>query len=91
MQFDIAYFSDLLAVDTQHRDAAVALVKIGAFVVGTGQDHHDSHVALRVSLPKFRFVRIDGVARRGSDTQQCLRTSRSDVCRASPPQARRSA
>jgi hypothetical protein len=38
-------------VDTQHRDAAVALVKIGAFVVGTGQDRRESHVALRVSLP----------------------------------------
>src|SRR5882724_2889903 len=43
----------------------------------------------QVSLPKSRFVRIDGVARQGSDTQQCLRTSRSDVCRACPSQARR--
>src|SRR5260370_14305798 len=42
----------------------------------------------RLSLPKSRFVRIDGVARQGSDTQQCLRTSRSDVCRACPSQAR---
>jgi hypothetical protein len=42
-----------------------------------------------LSLPKSRFVRIDGVARQGSDTQQCLRTSRSDVCRACPSQARR--
>ena len=42
-----------------------------------------------LSLPKSRFVRIDGVVRRGSDTQQCLRTSRSDVCRACPSQARR--
>jgi hypothetical protein len=44
---------------------------------------------LFLSLPKSRFVRIDGVARQGSDTQQCLRTSRSDVCRACPFQARR--
>jgi hypothetical protein len=43
----------------------------------------------QLSLPKSRFVRIDGVARQGSDTQQCLRTSRSDVCRARPSQARR--
>jgi hypothetical protein len=42
-----------------------------------------------VSLPKSRFVRIDGGARQGSDTQQCLRTSRSGVCRACPSQARR--
>src|SRR6266568_9638337 len=45
--------------------------------------------ARSLSLPKSRFVRIDGVARQGSDTQQCLRTSRSDVCRACPSQARR--
>jgi hypothetical protein len=34
-------------------------------------------------------VHIDGVARQGSDTQQRLRTSRSDLCRACPSQARR--
>src|SRR6266516_906754 len=37
----------------------------------------------------LRFVHIDGVARQGSDTQQRLRTSRSDLCRACPSQARR--
>src|SRR6516162_3197377 len=41
-----------------------------------------------LSLPKTRFVRIDGEARQGSDTQQCLRTARSGVCRVRPCQAR---
>src|SRR6516162_2659612 len=33
---------------------------------------------------KVRFVHIDGVARRGSGEQQCLRTARSHACRAHP-------
>ena len=41
------------------------------------------------SLPKTRFVRIDGEVRQGSDTQQCLRTARSGVGRARPSQAKR--
>jgi hypothetical protein len=36
-----------------------------------------------------RFVRIDGVARQGSDAQQCLRTARSGACRERPSRAKR--
>src|SRR6516162_3129828 len=46
-QLNITYLGDFLAIDTQHRSAAVALVEIGAFVVGALQDHRHSHVALR--------------------------------------------
>jgi hypothetical protein len=31
---------------------------------------------MRLSLPKSRFVRIDGAARQGLDAQQCLRSAR---------------
>jgi hypothetical protein len=46
-------------------------------------------VRFRCRFRNLRFVHIDGVARQGSDTQQRLRTSRSDLCRACPSQARR--
>src|SRR5947209_1172421 len=36
---------------------------------------------LPLSLPKIRFVRIDGAARQGSDVQQHLRSVRSGACR----------
>src|SRR5262252_7033731 len=55
-RFDVAYFGDFLAVDTQHCDVAIALVKIGALVVGTGQDHRDRHVALRRDGEPFRPI-----------------------------------
>jgi hypothetical protein len=42
-----------------------------------------------VSLPKTRFVRIDGVVRQGPDTRQCARTVRRAVCRAHPYRAKR--
>ena len=35
-------------------------------------------------LPNTRFERTDGAIRQGSDTRQCLRIARSDVCRARP-------
>ena len=41
-----------------------------------------------LSLPKSKFERTDDVARQGSDPQQCLRTARSDVCRARPSRAK---
>jgi hypothetical protein len=41
-----------------------------------------------LSLPNTRFVRIDGVARRGSEVRQHLRTARSRVCRAGPSRAK---
>src|SRR2546430_3029676 len=56
---------------------AEGLHELGLIVPVAGDPGH-------LSLPKSRFVRIDGVARQGSDTQQSLRTSRSDVCRACP-------
>jgi hypothetical protein len=40
-------------------------------------------------LPKTRFERIDGVGRRGSDTQQSLRTARWGGNRARPSQPKR--
>jgi hypothetical protein len=46
-------------------------------------------VRFRWRFRNLRFVHIDGVARQGSDTQQRLRTSRSDLCRACPSRARR--
>src|SRR5215469_5207839 len=55
-RFDVAYFGDFLAVDTQHCDVAIALVKIGALVVGTGQDHGDRHIALRRDCESFRPI-----------------------------------
>src|SRR5438046_10702717 len=45
--------------------------------------------AVKVSLPKTRFVRIDGVVRQGPDTRQCARTVRRAVCRARPYRAKR--
>jgi putative CocE/NonD family hydrolase len=45
--------------------------------------------AADLSLPKTRFVRIDGEGRQGSKVQQCLRTARSGVCRARPSRAKR--
>ena len=42
-----------------------------------------------VSLPKTRFVCIDGGARQESDAQQPLRSARLGVCRACPSQAKR--
>src|SRR5262249_22063747 len=38
---------------------------------------------------KVRFVRNDDAARQGSDTRQCPRIARSDVCTARPSQAKR--
>src|SRR5437879_7674021 len=40
--------------------------------------------AVDLSLPKIRFVRIDGAARQGSDVQQHLRSVRSGACREHP-------
>jgi hypothetical protein len=38
---------------------------------------------------KVRFARNDDVTRQESDTRQCLRTARSEVCRARPSQVKR--
>ncbi len=37
-----------------------------------------------LSLPRSQIRAFDGLTRRGSDEQQCLRTARSHVCRAHP-------
>src|SRR4051794_13467475 len=44
---------------------------------------------LCLSLPKSRFVRIDGAARQGLNAQQRLRAARLDGCRARPFLAKR--
>jgi hypothetical protein len=51
--------------------------------------HPNPRNARRLSLPKSRFVRIDGAARQGLDAQQCLRTARFGACKARPFLAKR--
>jgi hypothetical protein len=43
----------------------------------------------RLSLPKSRFVRIDGAGRQGLDAQQWLRTAGFGACKARPFLAKR--
>lgn len=62
-----------------------ASIAMGALLMRARSKKRSRHLMgaswLRLSLLKTRFVRIDGVARQGSDAQQCLRTARSGVCK----------
>ena len=57
-------------------------------MVGLSVGHQCRLGASALSLPNTRFVRIDGVARRGSEVRQHLRTAQSRVCRARPSRAK---